>query len=111
MISDALKARFDAEVKAHPVVIYMKGNVLFPRCGFSARAVELLKPYGPVHAVDVLAEPEVRDAIKEYSSWPTIPQVYIRGQFIGGSDIVAELAQRGDSRRWSKAPDAVLSLW
>lgn len=96
MISDALKARFDAEVKDHPVVIYMKGNVLFPRCGFSARAVELLKPYGPVFTVDVLAEPEVREAIKEYSNWPTIPQVYIRGQFIGGSDIVSELAQRGE---------------
>jgi len=96
MISDVLKARFDAEVKDHPVVIYMKGNVLFPRCGFSARAVELLKPFGPVYTVDVLAEPEVRDAIKEYSNWPTIPQVYIRGQFIGGSDIVAELAQRGE---------------
>jgi monothiol glutaredoxin len=96
MLSEALKARFDSEVKGHPVVIYMKGNVLFPRCGFSARAVDLLKPFGPLFTVDVLNEPEVRDGIKEYSSWPTIPQVYIRGQFVGGSDIVAELASRGE---------------
>ncbi len=95
-ISDTLKARFDAEIKAHPVVLYMKGNALFPRCGFSARALELLKPYGPVHTVDVLADNELREGIKAYSNWPTIPQVYIHGQFIGGSDIVGELAQRGE---------------
>lgn len=96
MISDALKARFDKEIADHPIVIYMKGNALFPQCGFSARAVELLKPFGPLFTVDVLKEPEVRDGIKVYSSWPTLPQVYIKGKFIGGSDIVAELAERGE---------------
>ncbi len=96
MLPDALKARFDDEVKQHKIVIYMKGNALFPRCGFSARAVELLKPFGPLHTVDVLAEPEVREAIKEYSHWPTLPQVYVNGKFVGGSDIVAELAERGE---------------
>lgn len=96
MLTPELKARFDREVNGHPIVIYMKGNALFPRCGFSATAVELLKPHGEVYAVDVLAEPEVREAIKEYSKWPTIPQVYIHGKFIGGSDIVRELAQRGE---------------
>ena len=96
MLSDSLKARFDQEIAAHPIVIYMKGNQLFPRCGFSARAVELLKPFGPLHTVDVLAEPELRDAIKEYSSWPTLPQIFIRGKLVGGSDIVAELAGRGE---------------
>lgn len=95
-ISDTLKARFDEEIKAHPVVLYMKGNQLFPRCGFSARALELLKPFGPVHSVDVLVDNEVREGIKAYSNWPTIPQVYIHGQFVGGSDIVNELAQRGE---------------
>lgn len=95
-ISETLKTRFDEEIKAHPVVLYMKGNALFPRCGFSARALELLKPLGPVHTVDVLADNEVREGIKAYSNWPTIPQVYIHGQFIGGSDIVNELAQRGE---------------
>jgi monothiol glutaredoxin len=96
MISEALKARFDKEVRENPIVIYMKGNVLFPRCGFSARAVQLLQPYGKLYTVDVLSEPDVREAIKEYSNWPTIPQVYIKGKFVGGSDIVAELASRGE---------------
>ena len=91
-----LKARFDDEIKTHKIVVYMKGNPLFPRCGFSAVACEALKPFGPIHAVDVLADPEVRDAIKEYSKWPTIPQVYINGKFVGGSDIVRELAERGE---------------
>ncbi len=96
MLSDSLKAHFDEEIKAHPVVLYMKGNALFPRCGFSARALELLKPFGPVFTVDVLADNDVREGIKAYSNWPTIPQVYIHGQFIGGSDIVSELASRGE---------------
>jgi len=78
------------------VVLYMKGNALFPRCGFSARTLEALKPFGPVFTVDVLSEPDVRDGIKEYSNWPTIPQVYINGKFVGGCDIVTDLAQRGE---------------
>jgi monothiol glutaredoxin len=96
MLSPELKARFDEEVKSHKIVIYMKGNPLFPQCGFSARALEVLKPFGPVHAVDVLAEPAVREGIKEYSNWPTIPQVFINGKFVGGCDIVTELAARGE---------------
>src|SRR3954470_5802887 len=91
-----LKERFEAEVKTHPVVLYMKGNALFPRCGFSAAALQLLSAHGPVHTVDVLADPTVREGIKEYSNWPTIPQIYIKGKFIGGSDIVRELAERGE---------------
>jgi monothiol glutaredoxin len=96
MLTAELKARFDDEVKAHTIVLYMKGNQLFPQCGFSARALQLLRPFGPIHSVDVLTDPAVREGIKEYSNWPTIPQVYIRGQFVGGSDIVAELAERGE---------------
>ena len=91
-----LKARLDSEIAAHPVVLFMKGNALFPQCGFSAAAIQLLQPFGPVHTVDVLQDPEVRNGIKEYSNWPTIPQVYIRGKFVGGSDIVRELATRGE---------------
>lgn len=98
-----LKERFDREIREHPVVLYMKGNVLFPKCGFSAAALEALKPFGKVFTVDVMAEPEVRDAIKEYSNWPTIPQVYIGGKFIGGSDIVRELAARGELEALVKA--------
>jgi len=96
MINDALKARFDKEISENPIVIYMKGNPLFPQCGFSAKTVELLQPLGKLFTVNVLAEPDVRDGIKAYSNWPTIPQVYIKGKFIGGSDIVAELAERGE---------------
>jgi monothiol glutaredoxin len=96
MTADELKTRFDTEIKANKVVVYMKGNQLFPQCGFSARALELLKPFGPVHTVDVLTEPGVRDGIKAYSKWPTIPQIYINGKFVGGSDILTELAERGE---------------
>jgi monothiol glutaredoxin len=96
MLTAELKARFDDEVKNHRIVIYMKGNPMFPRCGFSAVAVEALKRFGEIYAVDVLAEPAVRDAIKEYSNWPTIPQVYINGKFVGGSDIVRDMAERGE---------------
>ena len=95
-VAPELKARFDDEIQKHKVVLYMKGNQLFPMCGFSARAVDLLKPLGPLHTVDVLTEPGVRDAIKAYSNWPTIPQIYINGKFIGGSDILTELAERGE---------------
>jgi monothiol glutaredoxin len=91
-----LKERFDKEVQTHKVVLYMKGNALFPRCGFSAAALQALQMHGPVHTVDVLTEPDVREGIKEYSNWPTIPQIYIGGKFVGGSDIVRELAERGE---------------
>ena len=90
-----LKKRFDKEVQEHKIVLYMKGNALFPRCGFSAAALAALQPYGEVHTVDVLEDPEVRDGIKQYSSWPTIPQVYINGKFIGGSDIIRQLYETG----------------
>jgi len=98
-----LKARFDEEIQKHPVVLYMKGNALFPQCGFSAAALHLLKQHGPVHTVDVLADPAVREAIKEYSSWPTIPQVYIHGKFVGGSDILRDLEERGELAELIKA--------
>ena len=96
MIPDELKTRFDTEIKANKIVLYMKGNQLFPQCGFSARALDLLKPYGAIHTVDVLSDPGVRDGIKQYSNWPTIPQIYINGKFVGGSDILTELAERGE---------------
>lgn len=91
-----LKQRFEDEVKSHPIVVYMKGTPMFPRCGFSARVVEALKPHGELHAVDVLNDEALRDGIKEFSQWPTLPQVYIHGKFVGGCDIVVELAERGE---------------
>ncbi|RKG89415.1 Grx4 family monothiol glutaredoxin [Corallococcus terminator] len=95
-MDETLKAHFDQTVKSHPIVLFMKGNALFPQCGFSARALQILQPLGPVHTVDVLADPLVRQGIKDYSNWPTIPQVYIHGKFVGGSDILAELAERDE---------------
>ena len=104
MLSPELKNRFDDETKNHKIVLYMKGNKLFPRCGFSATALQALSSFGEdVYTVDVLAEPDVRDAIKEYSNWPTIPQVFINGQFVGGSDIIVQMAQSGELEKMIKA--------
>jgi monothiol glutaredoxin len=87
----------ECEVRDNPVVVYMKGTPSFPMCGFSAATVQVLREIGvPFKAIDVLAEPAKRDGIKEYSNWPTIPQVYVRGKFIGGCDIVRELHARGE---------------
>lgn len=96
MIAPELKAKFDEAVKGHKIVLFMKGNALFPQCGFSARALQILQQHGEVHTVDVLADPAVRQGIKDYTNWPTIPQVFINGQFVGGSDILMELEERGE---------------
>jgi monothiol glutaredoxin len=85
------------EVRDNKVLVYMKGTPSFPMCGFSAATVQVLREIGvPFKAVDVLAEPEKRDGIKAYSNWPTIPQVYVNGKFIGGCDIVREMHSRGE---------------
>ena len=85
------------ELKDNKVVVYMKGTPSFPMCGFSAATVQVLREVGvPFKAIDVLAEPEKRDAIKRFSNWPTIPQVYVGGKFIGGCDIVREMHARGE---------------
>ena len=86
------------QVTTHPVVLYMKGTPDAPQCGFSAHAVKILHTCGvnDIFAVDVLAEPQIRQGIKEYSNWPTIPQLYINGEFVGGSDIVGEMYQNGE---------------
>jgi monothiol glutaredoxin len=91
-----LKSHLDEEIRSHKIVLFMKGNALFPQCGFSARAVQLLQPYGELHTVDVLADPEVRQGIKDYTNWPTIPQLYVKGEFVGGSDILMEMYQAGE---------------
>lgn len=85
-----------SEVAANKIVLFMKGTLDEPRCGFSARASQILGSYGlPVYAVDILADPEKRQAIKEFSDWPTIPQVYIGGEFLGGSDILTQMFESG----------------
>ncbi|MCB9558397.1 MAG: Grx4 family monothiol glutaredoxin [Deltaproteobacteria bacterium] len=96
-MDDALKQRIEAEIKKSPITLFMKGNPDFPQCGFSAGAVECLQRAGATfHAVDVLADWDIREGIKEYSSWPTIPQIYINGEFIGGFDILRDLYESGE---------------
>lgn len=85
------------EVRENKVLVYMKGTPSFPMCGFSAATVEVLREIGvPFKAVDILAEPEKREAIKVFSNWPTIPQVYVAGKFIGGCDIIRQMHERGE---------------
>ncbi|MFH7030533.1 MAG: Grx4 family monothiol glutaredoxin [Heteroscytonema crispum UTEX LB 1556] len=92
-----LKEKIDSLVKQNKILVFMKGNKLMPQCGFSNNVVQILNTLGvPFEAIDVLSDSEMRQAIKEYSNWPTIPQVYIDGQFVGGSDILIELYQKGE---------------
>ena len=91
------KERIDALVKANDVVLFMKGTALFPQCGFSSWAVAILDHLGASYeTVDVLQDQEVRQGIKEYSDWPTIPQLYVKGEFVGGSDIMMEMFESGE---------------
>ncbi|NLY63405.1 MAG: Grx4 family monothiol glutaredoxin [Alcaligenaceae bacterium] len=85
-------------VTEHPVVLFMKGTAQFPQCGFSGKAIEVLRELGvkKLVTVNVLEDAEVRNGIKEYSSWPTIPQLYVKGEFIGGSDIMTEMYASGE---------------
>lgn len=93
-----VQQRIHETVTAHPVVLYMKGDARFPQCGFSATAVQILKLCGvaDVVTVNVLADDEIRQGIKEYANWPTIPQLYIKGEFVGGCDIMKEMYQSGE---------------
>ena len=86
------------QVKSNRVVLYMKGTPQFPQCGFSAMVVEILKRTGVTDylAVDVLKDPEIRQGIKDYANWPTIPQLYVNGEFVGGCDIVREMYEAGE---------------
>jgi monothiol glutaredoxin len=104
-MQDELRARIQGIIDGHRVVLFMKGTKNFPQCGFSARAVEALKRSGATfETVNVLADPAVREGIKEYSNWPTIPQVYIDGKFVGGSDIVLQLFESGELAKLVQAP-------
>ena len=93
------------QVSSHPVVLYMKGSPDFPQCGFSANAVRILRACGvtDLFAVDVLQDPAIRQGIKEFSNWPTIPQLYVHGEFVGGSDIMNEMYQNGELSTLLKA--------
>jgi monothiol glutaredoxin len=89
------------QITTNSVVLYMKGTPEFPQCGFSAHAVKILNTCGidNIFTVDVLSNPEIRQGIKEYSNWPTIPQLYIKGKFVGGADIVTEMYQSGELQK------------
>ena len=92
--------RIDALVKSNDVLLFMKGTASFPQCGFSGRAIQILKACGvdpkTVRTVNVLDDEAIRQGIKEYSNWPTIPQLYVKGEFVGGSDIMMEMYQNGE---------------
>ena len=89
--------RIESDIKANPVVLFMKGTPVFPQCGFSARVVQILSHLGvPFKGVNVLEDMEIREGIKAYANWPTIPQLYVGGEFVGGCDIIMEMFQAGE---------------
>ena len=98
-----VQQRLDEVVKGNEVLLFMKGNASFPMCGFSGRAIQVLKACGvdakSIATVNVLDDAEIRNGIKEYSNWPTIPQLYIKGEFIGGSDIMMEMYESGELQK------------
>ncbi len=100
---DATQQRIDELVKSNDVLLFMKGSASFPQCGFSGRAVQILKACGvdakSIKTVNVLEDPEIREGVKDYSQWPTIPQLYVHGEFIGGSDIMMEMYESGELKR------------
>lgn len=96
-MSQDVQSRIAGLVKGHDVVLFMKGTPLFPQCGFSSRAIAILDHLGvPYESVDVLQDQEIRQGIKSYSDWPTIPQLYVKGEFVGGSDIMMEMYEAGE---------------
>jgi monothiol glutaredoxin len=96
-----VQEKIRAQVTGNPVVLYMKGTPQFPQCGFSSVAVQILKACGArdLVTVDVLSDPEIREGIKSYANWPTIPQLYINGEFVGGADIMREMYQNGELQK------------
>ena len=103
---DAQK-KINQQVTTNPVVLYMKGTPLFPQCGFSGAAIKMLAACGgpKLFTVDVLADPEIREGIKSYANWPTIPQLYIKGEFVGGSDIMREMFEQGELQKLLQAAE------
>jgi len=96
-LDDMTRQRIEAEVTSNPVVLFMKGTPVFPMCGFSAASVQILSHLGVrFKGINVLEDPAIREGIKHYSDWPTIPQLYVKGEFVGGSDIMREMFQTGE---------------
>jgi len=97
-MTDATRQFIEKTITDHPIVLFMKGTGQFPQCGFSGKAIQLLKACGAtsVATVNVLDDADIRQGVKDYSQWPTIPQLYIKGEFIGGSDIMSEMFESGE---------------
>ena len=96
-MADTVFDRIQTEIDGNPVFLYMKGTPMFPQCGFSARVVQILSHLGvPFSSANVLEEQELREGVKEFSQWPTVPQLYVKGEFVGGCDIVTEMFQSGE---------------
>jgi len=96
-----IKQKIHDTVTGNPVVLYMKGTPQMPQCGFSARAIQILQACGVKNlvAVNVLTDPDIRQGVKDYANWPTVPQLYINGEFVGGSDIMTEMYQSGELQK------------
>ncbi len=96
-MADTVFQRIQGEIDANPVMLFMKGNAMFPQCGFSARVVQILSHMQvPFQTVNVLEDAELREGVKAFSNWPTIPQLYVKGELVGGCDIVTEMFQSGE---------------
>jgi len=97
MLDDTTRERIQTEVDANDVLLFMKGTPVFPQCGFSAAVIQVLSHLQvKFNSVNVLEDPDVRDGIKQYSDWPTIPQLYVKGEFVGGCDIIREMYETGE---------------
>ena len=107
-MDNATRERIDQLVKTNDILLFMKGSASFPMCGFSGRAIQILKACGvepkAIATVNVLEDQEIRQAIKDYSNWPTIPQLYVKGDFSGGSDIMMEMYESGELQQMLGAP-------
>jgi len=100
-MADQVTERIKQDIAANPVLLYMKGTPVFPQCGFSAAVVQILTTMGvKFKGIDVLADPEIREGIKAFSNWPTIPQLYVKGEFVGGCDIVREMYETGELQEY-----------
>jgi len=96
-MADSVSQRIQGDIEQNPVMLYMKGTPMFPQCGFSARVTQILNHLGvPFQSANVLEDAELREGIKQFSQWPTVPQLYVKGEFVGGCDIVSEMFQAGE---------------
>jgi monothiol glutaredoxin len=101
MSDSAIQAAIKSKIESNPVMLFMKGTPQFPQCGFSAAVIQILDYLGVDYATEnVLADPAIRQGVKDYSDWPTIPQLYVKGEFVGGCDIVREMFQSGELKQF-----------